>query len=111
MHYIFPPAKADSVGVKTTPTKKEKKVGKKKEGKGSKGDGPPPESMQPPPGPLVALGRPKDKAVKRPRSVCDVSHDITVVCGYADSCHHDILCLFRDVCGCTVCACEGWGAK
>ena len=54
---------------KSTAIKKEKKV-KKKDGK-AKGsvDGPPPESMQLPPGPMVALGRPKEKSVKRARSV------------------------------------------
>jgi len=43
---------------------------KKKEGK-ARGlmDVPPPESMQLPPGPMVALGRPKEKSVKRARSV------------------------------------------
>lgn len=75
-----------AVSAKTTPTKK--KSSKKKDG-GKKGEaGPAPESMQPPPGPLVALGRPKDKAQKRPRSVvvppswCSDYYDLcTVLCG------------------------------
>lgn len=43
----------------------DKKGGKKKD----KNKAPPVEASQPPPMPLVALGKPKDKALKRPRSV------------------------------------------
>ena len=51
---------------KTTDSKKDKS--EKKGGK-KKAKGPPVEAFQPPPGPLVALGKPKVKALKRPRSV------------------------------------------
>lgn len=57
-----------SSAAKATSTKKKSSSKKKDGGKGGKGETAP-ESMQPPPGPLVALGRPKDKAQKRPRSV------------------------------------------
>ncbi len=53
---------------KTTPIKKEKKSSGKKKKDGN-GKIPAPEAIQPPPGPMVALGRPKDKNLKRPRSV------------------------------------------
>lgn len=59
------PATTSSSGTKA-PASKKKSSSRKKEG-GKKGEAP--ESMHPPPGPLVALGRPKDKAHKRPRSV------------------------------------------
>ncbi len=52
---------------------KEKKTKKKEKGRGSSVDGPPPESVQLPPGPMVALGRPKDKSGKRARSVLSIS--------------------------------------
>jgi hypothetical protein len=48
-------------------SKKDKKSSNKK--KSSKKDPGPPIEAQPPPGPLVALGKPRDKAIKRPRSV------------------------------------------
>lgn len=48
------------------PKKDKKSVSKKKS---SKKDPGPPIEAQPPPGPLVALGKPRDKSIKRPRSV------------------------------------------
>ena len=76
---LFPAAKPKSGDTKSSSVK-EKKAGQE-DGKGSKGEGPPPESMQPLPRPLVALEPPKDnEATKRPRSVYSVvSCDIAVL--------------------------------
>ena len=66
---------SDDPGVKQSPAKPDKPEKKERSGrKESKKDKsktavPPVEASQPPPGPLVPLGRPKERVLKRPRSV------------------------------------------
>lgn len=69
---------SDDPGVKQSPAKpdkpdkpeKKERSGRKESKKDkSKTAVPPVEASQPPPGPLVPLGRPKERVLKRPRSV------------------------------------------